>query len=280
MQIICWGARGSLPVSGVGYLKYGGDTTCMEIRGAGGELIIIDAGSGIRRLGIEIQREKIHNFSLLFTHGHWDHILGFPFFRPNYFPQNSIDIYGPTQVNRSIQETLSHSMHQPNFPVEYSELTAELNYFSYSEEPFRIGNIDIKPISLSHPNGGVGFRFTENGKSFVFLTDNELGMKHPGGHDPETYIEFSKGADLLIHDAEYTPSEYQRMTKGWGHSSYTAALDLAMKAGVKRFGLFHHNTDRTDIQQDSIVQKCQIIAKHQEIKLTCFGVTQDMLMIL
>ena len=140
---------------------------------------------------------------------------------------------------------------------------------------FFVESIAIDPIGLSHPNKGEGYRFTEDGKSFVFLTDNELTYRHEGGHDYEDYLEFSRDADLLIHDAEYTEEDYKK-TRTWGHSVYKDALHLAIEAGVRRFGLFHHNQDRSDMEIDRMVRECRRIIKEQGAALECFAIHQDM----
>jgi len=140
---------------------------------------------------------------------------------------------------------------------------------------FNIGSIAITPVPLSHPNKGSGYRFSENGRDFVFLTDNELGYQHRGGLLFNDYLDFCKGADFMIHDAEYTPEEYTTVRQ-WGHSLYTDALDLAIKAGVKRFGLFHLNQGRTDDHMDMIVNHCRKIIDERGVDLECFAVGMDM----
>ncbi|MDT8423912.1 MAG: MBL fold metallo-hydrolase, partial [Desulfuromonadales bacterium] len=141
--------------------------------------------------------------------------------------------------------------------------------------PIQIGGIDVDAILLSHPNGGFGYRLTEDDKVFVFLTDNELEFEHPEGKSYVDYLEFSRGADLLIHDAEYTDKEYETRTRGWGHSRYRKALQLAMEAGVKQFGIFHHNQDRTDAEIDAIVADCHEIIARTGSKMICYAVAQD-----
>jgi ribonuclease BN (tRNA processing enzyme) len=143
------------------------------------------------------------------------------------------------------------------------------------EEPIDIGPIRITPIMASHPNGGLGYKFTEDGKNFVFLTDNELAQQHPGGRTYEDYLCFAEGADLLVHDAEYTEEQY-KMTKGWGHSLYTDALRLAMEANVKKFGLFHHNQERKDTELDTIVDHCRRIAEKEKPGLHCHALAAGM----
>lgn len=275
MLIRCFGARGSIPVSGKEYLKYGGDTTCIEIRTGDGEIIIIDAGSGIRRLGNRLLLEKRNKLNLIFTHTHWDHILGFPFFKPIYVKGVKMDLFGCPFAQNSVKSMLSKSMAPPNFPVDFDDVAAEFTFHGLCEKAFSIGSVTVTPILLSHPNQGLGYKFTEDGKSFVFLTDNELTFKHPGGLDYPDYLKFSKGADLLIHDSEYTAEDYKRM-KTWGHSVYNDSLRLALEAGVKKFGLFHHNQERVDSAVDEIVNDCKRIINDQKSGLECFAASQDM----
>ncbi|MBU1248155.1 MAG: MBL fold metallo-hydrolase [Proteobacteria bacterium] len=275
MIVRCWGARGSIPVSGVEYRKYGGDTTCLEIRtGQNNEILIVDAGSGTRRLANHMLAEKRYEFSFLFTHVHWDHILGFPFFKPIYLEQARLNIYGCPNLQGDLEKLLARTMDAPYFPVPYEVVRARLEYRHDCSESTIIDGIEISSIPLSHPNMGVGYKFTENGKTFVFLTDNELEHVHRGGRSFDDYVEFARGADLLFHDSEYTPEEYPLRTT-WGHSTYTTALDLALAAGVKRFGLFHHNQDRPDAGVDEMVAHCQSIIAERGSNLDCFGVTQE-----
>jgi phosphoribosyl 1,2-cyclic phosphodiesterase len=275
MMIRCWGARGSIPVSGKEYLVYGGDTTCIEIRTQKGEIIIIDAGSGIRELGNRLLEEGLHHYTLIFTHAHWDHIMGFPFFKPIYSEATQINMLGCPFNMGSVKQMISKIMAPPNFPVKFEDIKATIDYHETCETVSQVGSVTITPIPLSHPNQGMGYKFTENGKSFVFLTDNELGFRHDGGLSYKDYCAFSKGADLLIHDAEFLEKEYQE-TKTWGHSVYTDALRLAIEAGVKKFGLFHHNQERSDQAVDAIVMDCNKTVKENHVSLACFALHQGM----
>jgi ribonuclease BN (tRNA processing enzyme) len=191
---------------------------------------------------------------LLFTHAHWDHILGFPFFKPLFSDEATLVLHSGPFTVKGLQRVLSQTMSAPYFPVYFNNIKADIEYRNTPAGPFRIGGLTIEPIPISHPNNGYGYKFMENGKTFVFLTDNELGYRHPRGLVPEAYAEFSAGADLLIHDAEFTPEEYKK-TAGWGHSAYTDVLQLAEKADVKQLGLFHLNQDRTDSDMDRLVEK-------------------------
>ncbi len=271
MRIRCWGARGSIPVSGPEYLVYGGDTTCMEIRTREDQIVIIDAGSGIRKLGNQLLQEKRYRYHMIFTHAHWDHILGFPFFKPIYSKKTAIQMYGCPFTQESIRNRISRVMTSPNFPVDFENIQAKIAYREACEDQFSIKSMTVVPISASHPNSGIGYKFSEDGKRFVFITDNELAFTHPGGLAFSDYVQFVREADLLIHDAEFSPEEY-KTRRTWGHSTYPDAIRLALEGRVKKIGLFHHNQDRSDAAVDEFVRDCRrIIAAHQS-PLECFAV--------
>ena len=275
MYIKCWGSRGSIPVSGKEYIKYGGDTTCMEIRTKNDDIIIIDAGTGIRRLGNHLIKEKRNKFHFIFTHAHWDHLMGFPYFKPLYYRNVELLMHRCPFQSKFVETILSKVMAPPNFPVKYSDLKAKITYEDSCPTVFEIGPMQIIPIQLSHPNSGSGYKFVEDGKTFVFLTDNELGFVHPGGLPRAAYVEFSAEADLLIHDAEYTPKEYKSYVD-WGHSEYMDVVKLAVEANVKKLGLFHLNQERTDAEMDIIVKECRGAIRRFHKRIECFAVSSDM----
>lgn len=275
MLIRCWGSRGSIPVSGREYIKYGGDTTCLEIRSRSDDIIIVDAGTGIRRLGNQLIKEGRYQYNFILTHGHWDHLMGFPFFKPLFLEHPKIHMHRGPFHKKFMESMFSRVMAPPNFPVRYSDLKARIVYEEGNPEKFEIGSVTVVPIQISHPNTGKGYKFIEDGKSFVFLTDNELGFVHPGGLTAADYLRFCQGADLLLHDAEYTPQEYKLLIE-WGHSSYEDALELAFKAGVKQLGLFHLNQERTDAEVDEMVAACRKIIDARGQKMECFAVGAGM----
>ncbi|RTZ96086.1 MAG: MBL fold metallo-hydrolase [Deltaproteobacteria bacterium] len=275
MKIKCWGSRGSIPVSGREYLKYGGDTTCMEIQSQNGVTIIVDAGSGIRRLGNQLLESQSQAYHILFTHAHLDHIIGFPFFKPLHCLKRKINMYHSPFHERFVDRMFSDIMTPPYFPIPCSGSKANLVFIEPGPAPFDIDSVHIEPIPLSHPNGGSGYKFTEDGKTFVFLTDNELGYIHPGGKSSDAYRIFCEGADLLIHDAEYTPAEYGSFG-GWGHSTYMDALQLAMDADVSRVGFFHTNQERTDREVDDMVGQARQWIGAQNRSTKCLAVAADM----
>jgi len=273
MIIRCWGARGSIPVSGLEYVKYGGDTPCLEIRTSNNNVCIVDAGTGIRRLGNALLQEKCYNYNMFFTHAHWDHLIGFPFFKPIYLSRVSISMYGCPAAQSSIKDMLSNVMVAPHFPVDYHEIHCQIKYHETCAEQYVMDSLWVSSIPLSHPNEGVGYKFEEGGKKFVFLTDNELSYQHPGGMLFKDYRNFCAGADLLIHDAEYTPEDYK---KSWGHSTYADAVSLALEAGVKKLGLFHHNQDRTDDEIERIVERCREMILQNGSSMECVALYQGM----
>lgn len=276
MLIHCWGSRGSISVSGKDFLKYGGDTTCLEVVSDANDLVILDAGTGIRLLGNRLVAENDKRvINILLSHAHWDHLAGFPFFKPIYMKDYRIRIFGPLSTQESLRSIISKTMSHPYFPIEFEHISADITFHEMDHSAVDIGSFQVEAIPLSHPNQGFGYKFSENGKSFVFLTDNELTHPHEGGKEFDDYVEFARDVDLLIHDAEYKREEYA-VTKGWGHSVYLDTLDLALKANVAQFGLFHINQDRTDEAQDEIVEDCRRIIAEKGSKLKCFAVASGM----
>lgn len=275
MYIKCWGSRGSIPVAGKEYIRYGGETTCLQIEAQSGETIILDAGTGLRKLGLILPSNSGSHYHMLFTHTHWDHISGFPFFKPLQSPNVTLTINNSKFSMVSVKEVISNIMNPPLFPVTMQQMQARVVYNDNPQPQFSIGSLDISTIPLSHPGGGLGYRFSENGKVFIFLTDNELTFNHPGGRSIAEYTRFCKDADLVFHDMEYTPEEYPHR-KGWGHSAYTDVLDLALNANMKRLGLFHINQERTDDEMDTLVSDCKRIVGKKGASMDCFGVACGM----
>lgn len=239
--------------------------------------MIIDAGSGLRLLGKELlQENEGGKFCMLLTHSHWDHLMGFPFFTPAYDQRFQFSVCGGSDAQDSLQGYLSHHMAPPYFPVTFDTMKASFRFGCKGPcgGAFRDG--DVRTIALNHPNGGRGFKFSESGRYFVFLTDNELGYAHPGGPSREDFVAFCRGADVLFHDAQYTDDEHAHLTRGWGHSTYSAATTLAIDAGVKRFGLFHHDPDRTDDALDAQLALCRQRIAKAGAKIECFAVSEGL----
>jgi phosphoribosyl 1,2-cyclic phosphodiesterase len=268
MRIKFWGTRGSIAVPGRETIRYGGNTTCLEITLQSGRVVVIDAGTGIRALGDKLssENEKV-DIHLLVTHIHWDHVLGFPYFSPLYKSASSIQIDGyPTCMN-GLRSTFDNKMGDGFFPVKFADLRSGVHYLEIlNHRALEIDDTVIDAMPLHHPQGGFGFRFRERGKVLVFLTDNELRSDAWKGLSPGDYMKFCEGADLLIHDAQYTPEEIEER-RDWGHSDYRSALDVAWKAGVKKLILFHHDPSRTDPQVADIERCCDRLAREENSAL-------------
>jgi phosphoribosyl 1,2-cyclic phosphodiesterase len=265
MKITFWGTRGSTPVPGKDTIIYGGNTTCLEIDLEGGKKVIVDAGTGIRALGnkFESYGDEIELY-LLITHIHWDHVFGFPFFPPIYRSSTKILVDGYSQCMKGLRYSFDNKMGDGFFPIRFEELNADIQFIDkLSNGYLEIDGAVIDTIPLHHPQGGMGFRFRERDRTLVFLTDNELD-DHKESLD--RYSGFCEGADVLIHDSHYIPEEISKH-RGWGHSDYLSAIDLALKAHVKKLILFHHAPERKDSDVIKMVILCQDLVKDKDTDL-------------
>jgi len=250
MKLKFYGCRGSIPVCDLGFQHFGGNTTCFQITSTDSNRIaIIDAGTGLRNLGRDLRAIGHHQdqIRLGFTHFHWDHIQGFPFFAPAYNPEQKITIItlGRDQTIGNLQEIFEVPMQSQYFPVQLDRMGAQFEFLKIEDATKHFSNIDNEEIIVTgqrhnHPGGAYGFRFERNGKVLVICTDVEHGEEI----DPRV-VELSRGADLLVHDAQYTAEEL-RTHRGWGHSSYDQAMQVAETAGVKRLAMTHHDPEHDD----------------------------------
>ncbi|MGQ9631089.1 MAG: MBL fold metallo-hydrolase [bacterium] len=257
MRIKFWGTRGSIPTPGRHTIKYGGNTSCVEVRTAAGELIIIDAGSGIRNLGISLMKEDFGKGSgeghILFSHTHWDHIQGFPFFVPGLTPGNHFALYGENKADKRLEDTLAGQMEHPYFPIRLRDMASEMEFVEVKNgDRFSIGSAEVLARSLNHPNGVFGYRISADGRAFAYASDTE----HYPDRVDEAILEIAMNADALAYDSQYTPEEYGKKV-GWGHSTAQEGLKVAEKAKVKRLILFHHDPTRSDDAIDEILENCK-----------------------
>jgi len=276
-----WGVRGSIPCPGPDTVKYGGNTTCIELRfGDANKLVIIDVGSGIRPLADTIMKNDLPkgpiDADILISHTHWDHIMGFPFFTPIYIKTTKLRVYGPvTYEEDSLDKVIGDQLRYRYFPVRQDELSASIEYRQLKETSFELGEgVFVTTKYLNHPILCLGYRFEYKGKVFctaydtepfrnVFPTDPndpnydevaaEEGEK-AAKEENEKFLRFIQGADVLVHDTQYTYKEYKANKIGWGHSTFEHAVNSAHKAGVKKLLFFHHDPLRTDSQLDELTE--------------------------
>jgi phosphoribosyl 1,2-cyclic phosphodiesterase len=249
MRIKMWGVRGSIPSPGPDTVEFGGNTSCYEVR-CGDTLIILDGGTGLRLLGQDLMKQMPIEAWMFFSHVHWDHIQGFPFFSPAFVRGNTIHLFGGHNVTRTLEETLAGQMDFPSFPVHLSEMGAKMSFRDvYEGEVVTVGakqDVKVSNARGNHPNGVYAYRIEYQGKVLVYITDSE----HYAIVDPKLK-KLSQGADVLIFDAMYTPEEYAGesggMPKtGWGHATFVAGCELAKVAGVKQLVLHHHDPSQSD----------------------------------
>jgi phosphoribosyl 1,2-cyclic phosphodiesterase len=261
-SVTFWGTRGTIPTPGPHTTRYGGNTACVEVRDKTGQLVILDAGTGIRNLGRHLQSkagpEGVHA-DILVSHAHWDHIQGLPYFAPFFKQGNVLRVWGPKQGDVGMEAILKSLMQPVVFPVPLEALAATLEVRHVNAEPIQARGCLITSMRVRHPSVTLGYRLVmSDGSSLVYVTDDELtgGEYEVGPNWRKRFVEFIGGADLLIHDSTYTPEEYPRYT-GWGHSTYAESVDLALEAGAKRLALFHHEPDHGDAAIDEITERAQ-----------------------
>ncbi len=250
MRVTFWGVRGSIPTPGPDTAGVGGNTSCVEVR-AGKLLLVFDGGTGLRLLGKTLLKEMPITAHLFFSHVHWDHIQGFPFFDPAFVPGNVINLYGGNNVSRTLEETLAGQMDHPSFPVHLTDMGAKMVFHDVLEDtPLTLdaGDGTVAVISAArgnHPNGVWAYRVDHGGRSVMYATDTE----HYAVVDPRL-LKLAMGCDVLIYDSQYTPEEYAGSSGipklGWGHSTFEEAAKLAEAAGAKRLILYHHDPMQND----------------------------------
>lgn len=249
LSVRFWGVRGSLACSGPEYVRYGGNTSCLEVR-AGPHLLVFDAGTGIRPLGKKLADNGPVEVDLFFTHTHIDHVVGLPFFTPLYQPNSTIRVWaGHLKPHRTLKESLSGLMSEPFFPVPLEIFSAKPDYHDFiageTLEP-RPG-LKIRTCALNHPNEATGYRIDWNGKSICYVTDCE----HQPGKLDGAILDLIKDADIFVYDSTYTDDEFPRFV-GWGHSTWTEGARLADAAGAKQLVIFHHDPSHNDDFMDQM----------------------------
>jgi diguanylate cyclase (GGDEF)-like protein len=251
MLVRFWGTRGSIPAPGPQTARYGGNTSCVEVQIGDGSVIILDCGTGVRELGLKLLKSQktFERIYLLIGHTHWDHIQGFPFFTPAFLPKSELNIFAPAGFQRSLEDSLSGQMQYSYFPVKLQDLSSRIHFTELEEGFFRLGDVFVETQYLNHTAPTIAYRISYGGATIAYVTDHEPFWNSPGPtfHHPgdQRHIEFLKGADLVIHDAQYTEEEY-RTKRGWGHSTIDYATDVAVAAGARGLALFHHDPTHDD----------------------------------
>ena len=284
-----WGVRGSYSAPFPTHLGVGGNTSCVEIR-VDDHVMVCDAGSGIIPFGNEmLKQSKIREMLVILTHYHWDHISGLPFFVPAFIPNWNITFFGPGQSKKDIEEHVSAQMRAPYFPVGTETWLAKVRYMDPpKDQHFNYGPISVSYQSVHHPGITYGYRIHVNGKTILYISDNECLyldksirqkyrefseeeqrlLSEMQREEYEAELNLIKGADILIHDAQYTPDDYQKK-RGWGHSCYIDTVNTAIDAGVKELYLYHHDPNYNDAAIDLIYDACQKIVEERNSTLVC-----------
>ena len=285
IRLTFWGVRGSIPSPGPEVVKYGGNTPCVEIW-FGDKLFILDAGSGIRPLGIHLSKtlDKV-KADIFITHMHWDHIQGLPFFAPFRKENNQFTIYGCEEADQPLDQIIAGQMQSVYFPVSMEDMTANITFQRLYEDDFEVNGVKVHSKYVNHPGNTLGYRFEYEGKSIVYISDNEpfsaITRFQPGNGNgfrrrAEDFLEdqnlrlvrFVEGADVLIHDSQYFPEEYEERIS-WGHSPFTYTTDIAVAAGVKNLFLFHHDPSHSDQVLEEKLNQAKKIVTESGGKVAC-----------
>ncbi len=274
LHVKYWGTRGSIPTPGASTMRYGGNTSCTELR-ADDSVVLFDCGTGVREAGVALNREfqgRPLHVHLFVGHTHWDHIQGFPFFAPAYEAGNIISIYSLRGSDKSLEKVFTGQMDSSYFPVNLDDLKAKLEFVELQGE-MTLGKLKISHVYLNHPGLAIGFRVEREGKSIVYLTDHEPYWRVAGESDHSRKLDgeidsFVAGADLYIREGQYTEEEYVSR-RGWGHSTWRDALDSAHAAGVRRLTLYHHDPNRDDLAMDAVLAECQAYMQQRSMAFEC-----------
>lgn len=284
MRLRFWGTRGSCPSPGPATVRYGGNTTCVEVRTDDDQLLILDAGTGIRELGRELAARADGapiRGDVFFSHAHWDHIQGLPFFTPAFQAGNHFRLFGAPALHTGLEVVLRQQMSPVVFPVGFDALNARMEFREMADHQHRENGVEVHAINVRHPGGALGFRLCPSGvpnRSIVFIPDNELdrfGDHADGAPTREELVAFARGARLLIHDAMYTGAEYMGH-RGWGHSSYRDAVDFAIAAEAETLVLFHHDPERTDDDLQDQLGLCRQMVRERSGSVVVVAAAEGM----
>jgi phosphoribosyl 1,2-cyclic phosphodiesterase len=262
MQLRIWGCRGSVPTPGEQTVRYGGNTSCVEVTLADGAVLVLDAGTGIRALGSELLQRGIRRFHLLLTHLHLDHLEGLRFFGPLWTDEVSVDIWGPPSPVTSLRDRIARSFSPPLFPLDLREVPADIAFHDVPSEPWRLDGVTIAAALVVHPGSTVGYRLETPTASFAYLPDHEPALAGAIAGKPRDWISggsLAEDVDLLLHDAQYFEDEYEQRI-GWGHSSVADAVAYGDAVGARQLLLFHHEPLHDDASLDRLEARARELA--------------------
>jgi phosphoribosyl 1,2-cyclic phosphodiesterase len=262
MRVTVWGCRGSVATPGAETVRYGGNTSCVEVSLDDGAVIVLDAGTGIRPLGQELVARAARRITVLLTHLHLDHLEGLRFFAPLFDPEVQVDIWGPPSPVSSLQERIARSFSPPLFPLDLRSLPAEVTFHDVPRQPWAIDGASLTASLVVHPGPTVGYRIETPRASVAYLPDHEPALAGVIGETPPDWISgagLAAGVDVLFHDAQYSEDEYEARI-GWGHSSVADAVTFARMAGARRLLLFHHEPLHDDGSLDRLEEHARSLA--------------------
>jgi phosphoribosyl 1,2-cyclic phosphodiesterase len=269
MKLKIWGCRGSLSTPGEATVRYGGNTSCVEVRTPTGALIVLDAGTGVRNLGGALAKEQIRELDLVLTHLHLDHIEGLGFFAPLFDPECVVRVWSPRPVGGSLRAELATYLSPPFFPVPFDQIPAQISFHEIGDETWEIGGVTIAAVTVRHPGSTVGFRLSQNGTSLAYIPDNEPALDRTSG------LSVAGGADLLLHDAQFTDAEYSSRV-GWGHSAVADFVTYLAEAAPRKALMFHHDPSHADGQLEEMLAEVRRRSDSANVELAHEGFELDL----
>ena len=278
MRLTVWGCRGSIPTPGAETVRYGGNTSCVEVTTNGGTTIVLDAGTGIRGLGAELANRDARQVHLLLTHLHLDHLEGLRFFAPLWDSRVTVDIWGPPSAVSSLQERIARSFSPPLFPIDLRDVPAQVSFRDVPREPWSIDGVSVRAALVVHPGPTVGYRLEAGGASFAYLPDHEPALAGAIADKPRDWISggaIAEDADVLFHDCQYFEDEYADRV-GWGHSSVADAVAFGRMVEAERLVLFHHEPQHDDAALDALESRARELANGATSELAREGMVVEL----
>jgi len=269
MKVRIWGCRGSLSTPGAETVRYGGNTSCIEVHTSRGALVVLDAGTGVRPLGEALAAEPPAELDLLLTHLHLDHIEGLGFFAPLFNPECTVRIWGPRPVGGPLAELVATYLSPPFFPVPFERFPASISFTEISEDTWQIDDLRVATVPVCHPGSTVGYRLSQNGNSLAYIPDNEPALDRGSG------LAVAGDADVLFHDAQFTDAEYADRV-GWGHSALSDFVTYLAEAAPARAVMFHHDPAHSDAQLEGMLAEVQAAADGHAVELAHEGLELEL----